>query len=429
MNLAISLDKNNNIRANSGIYLLENIVRQHKLRQFLDLQLPARSPQARYSNSDIILGLVYSFLCGGQYLEDVNWVKEQLSFTSFLHIPSSDTIHYRIKQLFSQDQLITSKSGVSHRFNINNPLNESLVRLAVRLNPEWRTKDQVLDYDNTIIQTGKPDSAFTYKHNRGYMPGVLFVDNLPVYVEGRNGNSTSKYLMHETLDRAWNRLQAAGIKAKFIRIDGAAYQKGVFQWLNEHPDLTYYIRANKQSLEILKEEKWKDIKMGEKNIQVQDMPYSGPGMDESDLPCRLVVYRIANNSNQPDLFHGDYTYQFLLTNDMDNQSGYIIDFYNQRGNCERAFDILKHDFNWNYLPFNNMAQNTVYMIFAAMANVIFHWFKALISRIFPAIDLTTRLKRFILYFVNVPGKWIHTAGQSKLKIYSQLPYDILIRSG
>jgi DDE family transposase len=429
MNLSISLDKASKIKANSGIYFLENIARKRKLKQFLDEQFPARGPQAKYSNSDIVLGLAYSFFCGGQYLEDVNWVKEQLDINSFLTIPSSDTIHYRVKQLFTPDQLIVSRTGVSHHFNINDPLNNSLLRLAVRLNPKWKTHHQVLDYDNTIVQTGKPDSAFTYKKKKGYMPGVLFVDGLPVYVEGRNGNSSSKYLMHQTLDRAWSKLQACGVKAKFIRIDGAAYQNDVFEWFSEHPDLTYYIRANKQFPGSLEEDKWEDVKVAGKLAQAMVIPYSGPGMIERDLPCRLVVYRIPNNRNQPDLFLGDYTYQFLLTNDMRNTAEYIIWFYNQRANCERSIDILKHDFNWNYLPFDNMSQNTVYMIFAAMANIIFHWFKTIISKSFPAIQLTTRIKRFILYFVNVPGKWIHTARQIKLKIYSRLPYDELIRSG
>ena len=429
MNLSISLDKDSKIRTNCGIYFLENIASQRKLKQFLDGQLPARSPQAKYSNSEIILGLTYNFLCGGQYLEDVNWVKQQLDHHSSLQIPSSDTIKYRIKQLFTQDQLITSTRGVSHRFNINEPLNDSLIRLAVHLNADWKTQGQVLDYDNTIIKTSKPDSAYTYKKHKGYMPGVLFVNNLPVYVEGRGGNSTSNYLMAETLERAWTKLEASGVKAGAIRIDGAAYQKGVFAWLGKHPEMKYYIRSHQKSKMILNDDLWEDIKVANEPAQGLSMPYSGPGMAESDQPCRLVVYRIANNKQQPDLYWGNYTYQFLLTNDMDNSVAYIINFYNQRGNCERAFDILKHDFNWNYLPFDNMAQNTVYMVFAAMANVIFHWFKSIVALALPAIRITTRLKRFILYFVNVAGKWIRTARQTKLKIYTNMAYHKVLDSG
>lgn len=345
MNLSISLAKDSKIRTNCGIYFLENIARRRKLKQFLDEQLPARAPQARYSNSDIILGLTYNFLCGGQYLEDINWVKQQLDCDFSVNIPSSDTITYRIQQIFSQDQFITSTRGVSHRFNINEPLlNDSLIRLAVRLNPGWKTQGQVLDYDNTIIKTSKPDSAFTYKKNKGYMPGVLFVDNLPVYVEGRGGNSTSKYLMAETLERAWGKLEASGVKAGAIRIDGAAYQQSIFSWFDKHPDLKYYIRANQQSKMILDGKLWEDIKVAKQDAQGLAMSYSGPGTEENDQPCRLVVYRIANNNKQPDLYWGNYTYRFLLTNDIDNSVEYIVNFYNQRGNCERAFDILKHDF-------------------------------------------------------------------------------------
>ena len=428
MNLSISVDKSNKIKANSGIYFLENIVRKKKLKSFLDDQLPDRHPQARYADSELILGLSYSFLCGGQYLEDVNWVKQQLEYDRFLSIPSSDTIQYRIKQLFSPDQIITSHTGTTHRFNCNNLLNDVLMRLAVRLNPDWKREDPVLDYDNTIVETGKPDSTFTYKKKYGYMPGVLFVNGLPVYVEGRNGNSPSRYLMHETLERAWNKLIDCGVKARFIRIDGAAYQREVFKWLSQHPDLTYYIRANNQGLDILQDNQWENIQVAGNPAQAQSMPYSGPGQEDSNLPCRLVVYRIPNKSPQSDLFTGNYTYQFLLTNDMENDLEHIIDFYNRRGgDCERSIDILKHDFNWNHLPFGSMALNTVYMIFAAMANVIFDWFKSMVSRYFPHIERSTRIKRFILYFINVPGKWIRTARQYRLKIYSTQPYNKLIQ--
>lgn len=426
MNLSISVDKSNKIKANSGIYFLENIARKKKLKSFLDAQLPDRHPQARFSDSELILGLAYSFLCGGQYLEDVNWVKQHLEYNRFLSIPSSDTIQYRIKQLFSPDQIITSHTGTTHRFNCNTLLNDCLMCLATRLNPDWKRNGQVLDYDNTIVETGKPDSAFTYKKNKGYMPGVLFVDGLPVYVEGRNGNSPSRYLLHETLERAFSKLSDCGVKARYIRIDGAGYQRGVFEWLSQHPELTYYIRANNQGTGILKEDQWEDIQVAGNPAQAQSMSYSGPGMEERNLPCRLVVYRIPNNSPQSDLFTGNYTYQFLLTNDMENDLEYIIGFYNQRGNCERSIDILKHDFNWNHLPFGTMAHNTVYMIFAAMANVIFDWFKSIVSRYFPHIERSTRIKRFILYFIHVPGKWIRTARQYRLKIYSTQPYNKLI---
>ncbi len=357
----------------------------------------------------------------------MNWVKKQLEHPDYLPLPSSDTIHYRIKQLFSEDEHIVSHRGIVHRFNINTPLNKALAALAVRLNPTWRTRGQVLDYDNTIIKTEKPDSSFTYKKYKGYTPGVLFVNGLPLYVEGRGGNSNSKYLMADTLERGINILDNQGIKTKAIRIDGAAYQENVFHWLYSRPELIYYVRANKEAIHNLDPDRWEPIMVGDTPAQAQIIHSSPPGLE--DHACRKVVYRMINPSEQQDLYYGGYTYQFLLTNDIEHSAEYIINFYNQRGNCERAFDILKHDFNWNQLPFASMDQNTVYLIFTAMANLIFDWFKKLLAHRFPTVDITQRVKRFNLYFVNIPGKWIRTARQTKLKIYSTLPYDQLLKPG
>jgi len=54
---------------------------------------------------------------------------------------------------------------------------------------------------------------------------------------------------------------------------------------------------------------------------------------------------------------------------------YVTEFYNNRGNSERNFDILNNDFNCNRLPFSFLNANIVYLFAAAISFTLFEWLK------------------------------------------------------
>jgi hypothetical protein len=78
-----------------------------------------------------------------------------------------------------------------------------------QLNPKKR--DYIFDYDNQFIPTGKHDSKRSYKKADGYFPGIAAFNNIPVYIENRNGNSNVKYKQNQTLLRAYKVLSDQNI--------------------------------------------------------------------------------------------------------------------------------------------------------------------------------------------------------------------------
>lgn len=416
--------KGNKIRPNSGIYVIEELIRKNQINTYIDSLFADRYKQACYKDSDILLGLSYSIFSGGGFLEDVNFVRQELSH-SYLQIPSADTIGYRARQLATPTQTCISKRGIEHFFNTNPGLNEALVKLGVRLNPKWKTHAQTADYDNTIVPTARPDSLTAYKSGPAYQPGTLMIEGMPVYIEGRNGNSPSRYLMDDTLERGFERLTAAGVRIGALRIDGAGHQQAIYTFLSKHPTIKYYIRADKAPLGHLKG--WKKAKLGGEKVEVLSHSWRTPGADRND--CRLVAYRILRVNGEQDLFDGKYEYHLLLTNDWKRSAVQVIEFYNQRGRAEQTYDIMKNDFNWKHLAFGNLMDNTVYLLLTAMAYLIYRWALRIISRFFPALTPNTRLKRFILYFVNTPGKWIRSAHSTRLVLYTCQPYPELLKAG
>jgi len=89
-------------------------------------------------------------------------------------------------------------------FNINRKLNDQMIKSLLQtrqLNCEIRYD---LDYDNVVLPNEKYDSERTYKKTTGYQPGVATIRNIPVYIEGRSGNSPAKYKQDETLGKHAN---------------------------------------------------------------------------------------------------------------------------------------------------------------------------------------------------------------------------------
>ncbi|AWW28748.1 hypothetical protein DN752_00575 [Echinicola strongylocentroti] len=112
-----------------------------------------------------------------------------------MQVCSADTILRGIKELGTETVFMENPySWVRHGFNLNARLNESLVKGLKHTGQLKSNRMYDLDYDNQVQPTEKYDAEKTYKNAYGYQPGIASIDNLPVYIEGRNGNSQAKYL-------------------------------------------------------------------------------------------------------------------------------------------------------------------------------------------------------------------------------------------
>jgi hypothetical protein len=431
MQINLIKGKKRNYNSQGGIYLIRRIFQQNHIDKFIDECFPGRRKQSFYSDSDLLLGLCWNIYRGGTYFEDINRVRDDLNVPGYIEFPSSDSVKYRIEQLSESTQEIINKQTTSHEFNINNTLNRVLAKLSVRLNPDFKRHAQILDYDNTIITTLKGDSRLCYKQGYGYQPGVIFIGREPVYIEGRNGNSPSTYLMDQTLERGINMLKSEGVKIGAIRIDGAAYQHNVFDLIRRYKGIRYYIRGkNADSIwkTIYNSKSVGKITVGEREAEYIDHEWYTPGDIGSENKCRVIVYRYDRDDPQLDLYEGKYCYYVIYTDDRTSSAEKIINLYNQRGRAEQNFDRLKNDFNWSHPPFDNLAMNTAYLIFTAMGCQLYHYLLRIISKVFHELDPETRIKRFMLLFVNVVVKWTFRGRRYILNVYSDRPYDKLIYS-
>jgi len=419
---------NQEINPFGGLNFISESIKESCIPNMIDNQLGSRGNRATYSYSDIFTSLFMVFYAGGDRMEDIDEnLKDKFDDVEGLLVPSPDTIGRGLIEL-STEKDIHVNSEVVHEYNDNPELNVLLLKIQKELKLIDTNTGYILDFDHQFIPTGKYDSKTSYKKKDGYFPGIASINELPVYIENRNGNSNVKYLQHETILKIFKALEKESIKVDKFRADAGSYIEKVIKLAEKHAN-TFYIRASKSDYmreEIMSIDKWELVEINNINVEVASVDYSP---FKGDTTYRLVIQRTTNNEEkQGNLFTNDArTYRAIITNDKDMSEKDIIEFYNARGTSEKIFDVMNNDFGWSKLPFSFMNQNTVFLIVMAIGRTIYQWLLNGISKVFKSLSTKSRLKKFIFKFVIVATKWIKKGrGKKELIIYDKRPYEQLI---
>lgn len=403
---------------------------QSGLAELIDRHLGPRGANAAFGYSDIIANQLAVLLSGGDCAEDLGeHLSGPLAGIKGLSVCSPDTLLRGIKELSCVSRKVRHpSSGVAHTFNINAPLNDLLLK-ALRMTGQLsRDTAYTLDYDNQIIATAKWDAARSYKSCYGYQPGVASIEGLPVYVEGRNGNSQASFEQAATLRRLFERLTANGVSVGCFRADAASYGREVLEVVQAYTE-RFYIRARRSAamdrrIGRIPEAQWQRVVLAGQPMQVAETrwaPFDG------STTYRLIVTRIKRSDRQGDLFGGGaYIWRAILSNDWSGSAEQIVTFYNKRGASERLFDVMNNDFGWAGLPCSFLAENTAYMILTALLHNFYRYLIGRYAERLSWLRPTYRLKKFIFRFISVPAKWIRSGRRSILKLYTCQDYEVLL---
>lgn len=410
----------------AGISFVNEEFSKIGLSQLIDNELGRRVKTFGFLYSDIIKNLANVFCSGGSCAEDIQThLGEHLKSIPGNNVPSADTILRGIKELAVPNSTFTSKQGNMYGFNINTKLNKLNIKSLLLTGQLQKGTLYDFDYDNQIIATEKYDTKYTYKHNKGYFPGVATIGDKIVYIENRDGNANVKFEQAATLSRAYNLLKENDIKINRSRMDAGSYSKEIIEVVASNSKL-FYIRANKSAevlSQIVKIQTWKTVEINYKIYEVASIPFT---QFFGEKNYRLVIMREKSDDNQINMFTGDtFIYRSILTNDSQSTEKEVIEYYNQRGSSEKLFDVMNNDFGWKNLPCSFMNENTAFLIIMAMVKNFYNYFVAKVAGVFGGILPTTRLKRFIFRFISVAGKWVYTGRQWVLKLYTKKRYEAL----
>ncbi len=406
-----------------GINFIEEDINKINFNSLVTETLGSRSILAQYSYGDLLKNIFYSKLIGGDVLDDLNVLKQQLQDHPRLTIASPDTIEYAFQELVQPVKKEATATGKEHFINEHKGFNSLLTKLCRQTGLLKQGQKYTMDYDGHIIENNKLDNAFTYKNSEGYYPVLCSINKLPIYLQNRNGNTPESYNQKSSIAAALEQCMGQKITVNKFRADACCYEKDTIQYLEEN-NITYYIRAEQnENLRIALEDEteWHPALLNYCKVEVCSIeePLFG-----QKTPRRIVAYRRKLSNEQATIFDNNgYRYSAIVTSDNKATALDVIEFYNQRG-CqgEHHFKELDYDFSWNKLPFNNFQLNTIYLYATAIAYLLFQYVKQKYAEVLSFVNSAMQLKNFILHFVTLTAKWVRTARQWVLKIFTTKNY-------
>jgi hypothetical protein len=415
-----------NITPFGGLNFIYNAIKQSQSDSFIDEKLGYRNFRAHYSYSDIVLSLLGNSLCNGEYISDLEHLKNKFSHQFFTKIPSPDTVEYACQELKTQTKEEKSIEGVVHQFNYDNDKNKALIGLCLRTGQLDSTKKYTLDFDNVVLENEKQDAKKSYKNTKAYHPNFAFIGRLPVHIENHNGNTPAKYKQLETLERCFKNLKDNNIEIEHFRGDSASYQKEVIEFIGENAQYFYIRNMSSQNFTSRcgKIKDWKTIFINNEKKEVATIIYTP---FKGKLSYRVVVTRTLRKDKQIDLIsETPYNYYGIMTNNLIFSNQQIIEFYNQRGDAENSNKFLISDFNLKRMPFMDFDTNTVFMYLMAMCNILFEWAKIiLVKNKTPNINLKMRVKAVCFRYITVATTFVNHAKEKVLQVFSDQEYKIL----
>lgn len=396
-----------------------NLVRMHPLfKQLLKLieEEFGRRNKNGYSHSDVLENFYHTILCGGDCIEDVKLLHEDLGQIPSFKLVSPDTILRYLSELTVESETVVCQtSGKEYLFNRNQKLNlilkKFLKQVGLLAPQEEEGKELIFDYDNQLIMTEKVDAEMTYQKERGYAPGIAFVNGCMVGVEGRSGNAPVVFDQAETLRLQYEQLEEMGVAIDRSRMDAGSYAQEIVAMVAEHSRYFYIRATNTEYAKHLANESslgWKAFETEDgRTLEARSIDFENFAKEEG---YRLVIYRERNKSVDGTLFENDKHMRYrtfcILTNDHEWEEQKIIHFYNQRGGVERNFDKANNDFNWSHLPSSRMEVNTTFMLLTGLLMNFYTFFTDYLHILTAgAFKRGTRLKGFIFYFMALVSQF------------------------
>ncbi|MBF1733988.1 MAG: IS1380 family transposase [Veillonella dispar] len=157
--------KNENITSFGGIYHIMDIFSKLGFEKLTESVLGKRGCSDRaFSHRSIFGSLFFSYLCGGECLENINALIEQFKQRPDTLLPSADTVGRRLKELAEKNIVYKSEtSGRSYSFNTAEKLNTLLLQMIRRMGLVKVGSHVDLDFDHQFVPAHKFDTKYSYK--------------------------------------------------------------------------------------------------------------------------------------------------------------------------------------------------------------------------------------------------------------------------
>ena len=182
-----------------------------------------------FSHGSIFGSLFFSYLCGGECLEDINALTGQFRQRPDTLLPGADTVGRGLKELAEKNIVYKGEtSDKSYSFNTAQKLNTLLLRMIRRMGLIKVGSHVDLDFDHQFIPAHKFDAKYSYKQDSGYFPGWVSIGGIIVGGENRDENTNVRFHQEDTLRRIMDRVTSElGVVIERFRADCGSFSKEI----------------------------------------------------------------------------------------------------------------------------------------------------------------------------------------------------------
>ena len=417
-----------------GIFAMHRLVTKLGLVRAIDVNLELLKIHLPYHESDHVLTLAYSVLCGGTRLEDVDRLRNDVPLMNGLGarlLPDPTTTGDFLRR-FAEDDIV------------------GLMDVINSVRPQlWRGRGADLlgevayvDVDGTIVPTTgklKQGMDISYKGIWGYAPLLVTLANTRevLYVVNRPGNAPSHLDAAGWIDKAID-LVRPHAKRVCVRGDTDFALTGHFDRWAEQVDFvlgTDNIAALRSRAEALDEAAWKrlarpapyETKTGttrarrhnRKQEVVTERGYLNLRLNHEDVAeftyrpgkCRrdyrVVVVRknISRMKGEQALVEEIRYFFYVTTYTADTHTpAQIVELAGDRCDQENIIGQLKSGLGALHAPVNDLPSNWAYMLIAALAWNIKSWHAMMMHRKQDRhAFIRMEFKRFLDTVIRIPA--------------------------
>lgn len=391
--------------------------------------------EATYVESFVVLNAL-----GGDCLEDFDLLREDTGLKEMLghEVPSSEAARKFLYQFqdaakIEEAQRALASGHVSYIPQESQGLaglgrvNEEVVRELGR-----RTGQTIatIDVDGTIIESHKREAKMTYQGIPGYQPLLALWAELDVVVaeEFRDGNVPGMQAPLGVTKRAFQALPE-GVKEFYFRGDSACHEESLVTWLRDEKRkdgpqgrIGFAVSARMhaallQEIQALPGGKWQPYSENSVTIkecaEVEYVPEESPENRYRE-PLRYVALRIRRK--QGELFaDGSSVKHFAVASNIwEWTPKKLLQWHREKaGSIEATHDVIKNELAGGVMPCGRFGANAAWLRLAVLT---YNLLTALKRLALPPELLTARPKRLRFLIFNTPGKLVHHARRTLLRL-------------